>query len=195
VPLLVSRSFGLSFQDGHHVVHRELRHHQPSSISLLPGCRSARGKPLLVAVGSSRCRCRFSSSTPLMVWIDAANILLGVIRRWLVDDGDHESGSRRPETRGLALGLNEFADTSPLASCRGPPAISRSLRLRPHPFYLGIAIAVIGLDTFAVLVPETLAHVQLEARGQPRIRRDARPRLLRHDNRQRESLAACQAAW
>jgi MFS family permease len=71
-----------------------------------------------------------------------------------------------PKSRGLAVGLNEFAGylavgvtaflTGYLASRYG---------LRPVPMYLGIAYAVLGTILSILVVRDTRAHVQLEAGG------------------------------
>lgn len=106
-------------------------------------------------------------------WIIAANALLGVSQglAWsmTVIIKIDLAGSR---SRGLAVGLNEFAGylavgltalaTGYLASIYG---------LRPEPIYLGVAYAIIGTALSVFLVRDTRAHVALEtgggASGQP----------------------------
>jgi predicted MFS family arabinose efflux permease len=71
-----------------------------------------------------------------------------------------------PKSRGLAVGLNEFAGylavgvtaflTGYLASQYG---------LRPAPIYLGIAYAILGAALSILLVRDTREHVRLEAAG------------------------------
>jgi MFS family permease len=71
-----------------------------------------------------------------------------------------------PKRRGLALGLNEFAGYFAVGAMSWATGyIAGHYALRPHPFYLGIAIAAIGLALSAFFVRETLGHAHLEARG------------------------------
>src|SRR5215210_3590395 len=73
-----------------------------------------------------------------------------------------------PRGRGLAVGLNEFADylavgltawaTGYLASAYG---------LRPEPFYLGVGYAFLGLLVSVFLVRDTGEHVRLEMESHP----------------------------
>ena len=100
-------------------------------------------------------------------WIIAANALLGVSQglAWsmTVIMKIDLAGSR---SRGLAVGLNEFAGylavgltalaTGYLASIYG---------LRPEPIYLGVAYAIIGTALSVFLVRDTRAHVALETGG------------------------------
>jgi len=72
-----------------------------------------------------------------------------------------------PKRRGLALGLNEFAgylSVGIMAWATG--SIGASYSLRPHPFYLGIAIAFAGLFLSISLVRETLEYAHLEGKLQ-----------------------------
>ena len=102
---------------------------------------------------------------PSWKWIIAANALLGVNQglAWsmtVIMKVDLVG----PRSRGFAVGLNEFAGylaigvtaflTGYLASRYG---------LRPAPFYLGIAYAVLGSVLSILLVRDTLDHVRLEA--------------------------------
>lgn len=100
-------------------------------------------------------------------WIIAANALLGVSQglAWsmTVIMKIDLAGSR---SRGLAVGLNEFAGylavgltalaTGYLASIYG---------LRPEPIYLGVAYAIFGTALSVFLVRDTRAHVALEMGG------------------------------
>jgi MFS family permease len=100
-------------------------------------------------------------------WIIAANALLGVSQglAWsmTVIMKIDLAGSR---SRGLAVGLNEFAGylavgltalaTGYLASIYG---------LRPEPIYLGVAYAILGTALSVFLVRDTRAHVALEMGG------------------------------
>lgn len=114
----------------------------------------------------------FSLPVPILLiyapdwnWIIAANIFLGVSQglTWsstvvmkidLVGERD----------RGFAMGLNEFAGYIALAAIAFFTGwIANNYGLRPYPFYIGIAIAVIGLLMSWLLVSDTQHHVNLEA--------------------------------
>ncbi|HEY9489377.1 MAG TPA: MFS transporter [Chryseosolibacter sp.] len=98
-------------------------------------------------------------------WIIAANIFLGVSQglTWsstvvmkidLVGEKD----------RGFAMGLNEFAGYVALAAIAFLTGwIASNHGLRPYPFYIGIAMAVIGLLLSCLFVRDTHHHVKLEA--------------------------------
>ena len=116
----------------------------------------------------------FGLPVPLMIiwapnweWVIAANALLGINQglAWsmtVIMKVDLVG----PKSRGLAVGLNEFAGylsvgvtaflTGYLASQYG---------LRPAPILLGIAYAVLGLTLSVLLVRDTRDHVRLEARA------------------------------
>lgn len=97
-------------------------------------------------------------------WVIAANILLGINQglTWsstvvmkidLVGNKD----------RGLAMGLNESAGyiaVGLVAFLTG--WIASEFGLRPYPFYLGIAFALIGLLASYFLVKDTVHHVNSE---------------------------------
>ena len=102
---------------------------------------------------------------PSWGWIIAANALLGINQglAWsmtVIMKVDLVG----PKSRGLAVGLNEFAGylavgvtaflTGYLASRYG---------LRPVPIYLGIGYAVLGALLSIMLVRDTRGHVRLEA--------------------------------
>jgi MFS family permease len=113
---------------------------------------------------------------PLMIiwapswgWIIAANALLGINQgfAWsmtVIMKVDLVG----PKSRGLAVGLNEFAGylavgvtaflTGYLASRYG---------LRPVPIYLGVGYAVLGALLSTMLVRDTREHVRLEAAASP----------------------------
>jgi MFS family permease len=103
---------------------------------------------------------------PAWWWIDVANVLLGANQAlaWsmtVIMKVDLVG----PTRRGLALGLNEFAGYFAVGAVSWATGyIAAQSGLRPEPFYLGIAIAVIGLVLSVAFVRETLGHVQLEAR-------------------------------
>jgi MFS family permease len=104
---------------------------------------------------------------PSWWWIDLANVLLGANQAlaWsmtVIMKVDLVG----PGRRGLALGLNEFAGYFAVgATSWATGYIAGHYALRPQPFYLGIAIAVIGLALSACFVRETLGHARVEARG------------------------------
>jgi MFS family permease len=109
-------------------------------------------------------------AAPNWGWVVAANILLGVSQgfAWsmtVIMKVDLVG----PKSRGLAVGLNEFAGyfalgltaflTGYLASRYG---------LRPAPMYLGVAYACAGLMLSVLVVRDTRDHVHLESRSVPR---------------------------
>ncbi len=115
----------------------------------------------------------FAIPVPFMVifalsWkvIVAANVLLGINQglAWstTVIMKNDLVGPRR---RGLATGLNEFAGYLAVAvAALVSGEIAVRYGLRPEPFYLGIAAAVIGLSLTLLFVRDTTAHVREEIR-------------------------------
>ena len=104
---------------------------------------------------------------PSWEWVVAANALLGINQgfAWsmtVIMKVDLVG----PKSRGLAVGLNEFAGylaVGVTAFLTG--YIAAHYGLRPAPFYLGIAYAILGLALSVLLVRDTRDHVRLEARG------------------------------
>ena len=104
---------------------------------------------------------------PRWGWVVAANALLGINQglAWSMTV-IMKIDLVGPKSRGLAVGINEFAGyvavgttaflTGYLASRYG---------LRPVPFYLGIGYAVLGFGLSILLVRDTRAHVALEMAG------------------------------
>ena len=107
---------------------------------------------------------------PSWEWIVAANALLGINQglAWsmtVIMKVDLVG----PKSRGLAVGLNEFAGylavgvtaflTGYLASRYG---------LRPIPIYLGIGYAALGLLFSVLLIRDTRDHVRVETSGHAR---------------------------
>ncbi|CDX39500.1 Major facilitator family transporter [Mesorhizobium sp. SOD10] len=107
---------------------------------------------------------------PSWGWIVAANALLGINQgfAWsmtVIMKVDLVG----PKSRGLAVGLNEFAGylavgvtaflTGYLASRYG---------LRPVPIYLGVGYAVLGAALSILLVRDTREHVRLELADHPK---------------------------
>ena len=103
-------------------------------------------------------------SAPSWSWVVAANALLGVSQgfAWSMTV-IMKIDLVGPKSRGLAVGLNEFAGylavgvtaflTGYLASRYG---------LRPVPIYLGVGYAVLGTLLSVLLVRDTRDHVRLE---------------------------------
>jgi MFS family permease len=97
-------------------------------------------------------------------WIIAANALLGINQglAWsmtVVMKVDLVG----PKSRGLAVGLNEFAGYLSVGITAFVTGyIAQRYGLRPAPFYLGIAYAVFGLLFSLLLIQDTREHVALE---------------------------------
>ena len=70
-----------------------------------------------------------------------------------------------PKRRGFAMGLNEFAGYGAIALAALASGYLASIYgLRPAPFYLGIAFAVLGLLLSLTIVRDTTAHASEEVR-------------------------------
>ncbi len=101
---------------------------------------------------------------PTWSWVVATNVLLGVSQglTWsttVIMKIDLVG----PARRGFAMGLNEAAGYGAVAATAFATGyIAAQYDLRPEPFYLGIAFAVIGLGLSGVLVRETRGHAHLE---------------------------------
>ena len=101
---------------------------------------------------------------PSWGWVVAANALLGINQgfAWsmtVIMKVDLVG----PKSRGLAVGLNEFAgylSVGLTAFLTG--YIAERYGLRPEPFYLGIAYAAMGTSLSILLVRDTRHHVALE---------------------------------
>jgi MFS family permease len=112
--------------------------------------------------------------TPFMIgwgpdwsWIIAANALLGVSQglTWSTTV-IMKIDLAGPKSRGLAVGLNEFAGYLALGLTAFVSGyIAQRHGLRPAPFYLGIGYAVVGLALSALLVRDTRGHVALESQS------------------------------
>jgi MFS family permease len=114
----------------------------------------------------------FALPVPLLViyapswsWIVFANVLLGINQglAWsttVIMKIDLVG----PKQRGLAMGLNEFAGyLAGALAALGTGYVAEAYGLRPEPFYLGVAFALVGLALSLIFVRETLHHVALEA--------------------------------
>jgi MFS family permease len=101
---------------------------------------------------------------PSWAWIIVANALLGINQglAWsmtVVMKVDLVG----PKSRGLAVGLNEFAGyLSVGATAFTTGYVAERYGLRPAPFYLGMAYAVLGLLCSIALIRDTREHVALE---------------------------------
>ena len=97
-------------------------------------------------------------------WIVAANILLGINQglTWsstVVMKIDLVG----PKQRGLAMGLNEFAGYIAVALVAFLTSyIAAKYGLRPYPFYLGVALAFLGLVSSWIWVKDTRQHTDVE---------------------------------
>lgn len=104
---------------------------------------------------------------PSWRWVLAANVLLGVSQglTWsttVIMKVDLAG----PQRRGLAMGLNEFAGYFAVAgSALMTGYVASVYGLRPQPFYLGVAFAVVGCALSVVFVRETKHHVATEAKA------------------------------
>jgi MFS family permease len=104
---------------------------------------------------------------PSWEWVIAANALLGINQgfAWSMTV-IMKIDLVGPKSRGLAVGLNEFAGylaVGVTAFLTG--YIGAHYGLRPAPFYLGIGYAILGLALSVLLVRDTREHVRLEARA------------------------------
>jgi MFS family permease len=102
---------------------------------------------------------------PSWGWIIAANALLGVNQglAWsmtVIMKVDLVG----PKSRGLAVGLNEFAGYLAVGITAFLTGyIAERYGLRPQPFYLGVGYVVLGLLLSLVAVRDTRHHVRLES--------------------------------
>lgn len=102
---------------------------------------------------------------PSWSWIIVANVLLGINQglTWsttVVMKIDLVG----PARRGFAMGLNEFAGYIAVAlTALATGEIASRFGLRPEPFYLGIAVASLGLALSAFFVRDTMHHVRHES--------------------------------
>ena len=102
---------------------------------------------------------------PSWNWVLLANVFLGISQglTWstTVIMKIDLVGSQQ---RGLAMGLNEFAGyVAVAASALATGWMAARYGVRPQPFYLGVAFAIVGLALSALLVRETRHHVSHES--------------------------------
>ena len=118
---------------------------------------------------------------PAWWWIDLANVLLGANQAmaWSMTV-IMKIDLVGPKRRGLALGLNEFAGYFAVGVMSWITGyIAGHYALRPQPFYLGIAISVIGLLMSILVIRETRGHVAVESRSQSGVPTSHAPSLGR----------------
>lgn len=104
---------------------------------------------------------------PSWSWIVAANVLLGMSQglAWSMTV-NMKIDLVGPRNRGLAMGLNEAAGYGTLGvTALLTGYIATRYGLRPEPFYVGIAYAILGLLCAIFLIRDTRAHARLEAAG------------------------------
>jgi MFS family permease len=105
---------------------------------------------------------------PSWGWIIAANALLGINQgmAWsmtVIMKVDLVG----PKSRGLAVGLNEFAGYVAVGlTALATGYLAARYGLRPVPIYLGIGYAILGAILSVLLVRDTRGHVALESASQ-----------------------------
>lgn len=103
---------------------------------------------------------------PAWWMIVAANVLLGINQglTWSMAI-NMKIDLVGPRRRGLAMGLNEAAGyTAVGVTALATGYVASAVGLRPAPFWLGIAYAAIGLALSTLVIRDTSAHANLEAR-------------------------------
>jgi len=102
---------------------------------------------------------------PSWEWIIVANVLLGINQglAWSTTV-TMKIDLVGPRQRGLAMGLNEAAGYLAVSlTSLAAGMLAAQYGLRPAPFLLGVAYAVLALVIVTLLVHETRGHVALEA--------------------------------
>lgn len=112
---------------------------------------------------------------PSWAWVVAANVLLGIHQGFTWSSTVvMKIDLVGPKNRGLAMGFNEFAGYIAIAFMAFFTAyIADHWGVYPYPFYLGLAVAIIGLLLTIFFVKDTGQFVQLDAAssaGIPRLR-------------------------
>ena len=102
---------------------------------------------------------------PSWDWVIVANVFLGVSQGLTWSTAViMKIDLAGPRSRGLAMGLNEFAGYGAVAIAAWATGyISSQYGLRPQPFYLGVAFLAFGLLLSLFAVRETHAHAAHEA--------------------------------
>ena len=107
---------------------------------------------------------------PTWSWVVAANVLLGINQgfAWSMTV-IMKIDLVGPKSRGLAVGLNEFAGYLTVGiTALVTGYLAAEYALRPEPIYLGVAYALLGAVLSIFLVRDTRQHVQLEIGNAPR---------------------------
>jgi MFS family permease len=133
---------------------------------------------------------------PDWAWVVVANVLLGINQglTWstTVLMKIDLAGPRR---RGLALGVNEASGYLAVAATAFLTGmVADTAGLRPAPFFVGIAIAGLGLGASVLLVRETREHANLEAEPSAPTPADARRHLAWRTSLADPSLSAASQA-
>jgi MFS family permease len=100
-------------------------------------------------------------------WIIFANVLLGINQglAWSMTV-NMKIDLVGKERRGLALGLNEFAGYISVAIVGFATGyLASTYGLKPYPFYLGIAFAILGLIISWIIVKDTRKFTTLEIKN------------------------------
>jgi len=103
---------------------------------------------------------------PSWPWVLVANALLGVSQglTWSTTV-IMKIDLAGPRSRGLAMGLNEFAGYFAVAgSALATGYVAAHFGLRPEPFYLGVGFVALGLGLSALAVRETKGHAAAEGK-------------------------------
>ena len=102
---------------------------------------------------------------PTWNWIIFANVLLGIHQGFAWSSTVvMKIDLVGQQNRGLAMGLNEFAGYIAVALMAFFTAyIADQYGIYPYPFYLGLAVAVLGLLISWIFVKDTSGFVQLES--------------------------------
>ncbi|CAM3722113.1 MFS transporter [Mesobacillus zeae] len=98
--------------------------------------------------------------------IIVANILLGINQglAWSMTV-NMKIDISKPNQRGTAVGLNEFAGYSGVAIMAAVSGyVASSYSLKPEPFYIGIGIVIIGI-LLSLIVKDTGKHLELQIKN------------------------------
>lgn len=107
-------------------------------------------------------------SAPNWNWIIFANVLLGINQglAWSMTV-NMKVDLVGKKNRGLALGLNEFAGYISVAIVGFVTGyLASSFGLRPFPFFIGIAVAILGFLISWLVVKETRKYTELEIKNE-----------------------------
>lgn len=108
-------------------------------------------------------------AAPDWTWIIAANVLLGVSQglAWSMTV-IMKIDLVGPKSRGLAVGLNEFAGYLAVGlTALATGYLAASYGLRPVPIYIGVFYAIAGLTLSVLVVRDTRSHVEAESNAAP----------------------------